>query len=163
MKDDRKRQPIKDDYLLALGAATSCFAICEWNAVCCSDKIEPGSLQIIVKEEFTAGQIAKLFKNLTRNMPPSKEREGLKDAAACFADLVVLRNQIAHGKPCTGPNGEARLSSSTVLEIDHLEETADSFSACSIKLNDLLYNFLMHYKPPVKKIIPKPHPCICKF
>ncbi len=110
MKNDRLRQPVKDDCTNALGQAAYCFATCEWEVVWCSEKILPGSLRKIVDEELTAGKIAKLFLDLTRNMRPSENRERLKKAASTFASLVDHRNQILHGKPCTGPNGEARLS-----------------------------------------------------
>jgi hypothetical protein len=80
-------------------------------------------------------------------MPKSKEREKLKAAAAEFSRLVVLRNSIVHGKPCTGPSGEARLSSGMVLQIVHLEDAADKFTACGIELNRLFYGYLTTYIP----------------
>lgn len=147
MKDDRLRQPIKPDYMEALGTATFCFAICEWNAVYCAERIRPGSLGAFIKDELTAGKIAKLLGDLTRNMPKSAEREELIAAAQAFADLVSLRNAILHGNPCTGPTGEARLSTAKVFEISDLHEAADEFSACSIELNRLLHGFLSTYKP----------------
>ena len=101
----------------------------------------------MVTEELTAGKIAKRFLDLARNMPPSKGREALKASAAEFAALVEIRNQILHGKPCTGPNGESRLSSQKVLEISDLEHAADQFSQCSIELNAQFYGFLASYIP----------------
>lgn len=145
MTNDRLRQPFKPDYTHALGMAASCFAILEWNAVYCAERINPGALSQILSSELTAGQVAKKLLDLTRNMPPSKEREELKKAASSFADLVPLRNNIFHGKPCTGPNGEARLSSQKVIEIPDLENAADAFSLCSIELNRLLHGFLATY------------------
>ena len=100
-----------------------------------------------MKDELTAGKIAKKLIDLTRNMPKSAERKELITAAQAFADLVPLRNNILHGKPCTGPNGEARLSATNVLEISDLQNAADEFSACSIELNRLLHGFLSTYKP----------------
>lgn len=147
MKDDRLRQPIKSDYAQALGTAAFSFAICEWNAVYCAERISPGAADKIVKDELTAGQIAKKLLDLTRNMRPSKEREVLKNAARSFADLVPLRNNILHGKPCADPNDEARLSNLNVIEIPDLENAADAFSACSIELNRLLHGFLATYSP----------------
>lgn len=147
MKDDRLRQPVKPDYMHALGSACFCFAICEWNAVYCAERIRPGSLSVFVYDELTAGKIAKKLLDLTRNMPKSTEREELVSAAKAFADLVTLRNKILHGKPCTGPSGEARLNTEKVFEIPGLEEAADAFSACSIELNRLLHGFLATYMP----------------
>ena len=96
---------------------------------------------------LAAGKIAKRFLDITRNMPPSAGREKLKASAERFATLVETRNQILHGKPCTGPNGESRLSSSKVLEIPDLENAADAFSQCSIELNEQFYGFLASYHP----------------
>jgi hypothetical protein len=131
----------------ALGTATFCFAICEWNAVYCAERIRPGSLGTFVQDELTAGKIAKKLVDLTRNMPKSAERGELIAAAQKFADLVTQRNRILHGKPCTGPNGKARLSNAKVFEIPDLQDAADAFSACSIELNRLLHGFLSTYKP----------------
>lgn len=147
MKNARLRQPIDPDYMHALGVATFCFAICEWNAVYCAERLHPGSLVSFIKDELTAGKIAKKLSNLTRNMPKSAERGELIAAAQEFTNLVLLRNRILHGKPCTGPNGKARLSNTRILEVADLEAAADAFSACSIELNRLLHGFLSTYKP----------------
>jgi hypothetical protein len=147
MKDDRFRQPINADYAHILGTAVFCFAICEWNAVYCAERISPGSLSKIINDEMTAGTIAKKLLDIVRNMPKSKERENLMVVAQSFVDLVRLRNKIVHGKPCTGPNGEARLSSSSVIEIHDIEQAADQFSACSIELNRFLHGYLATFIP----------------
>ena len=147
MRNDRLRSPVKTDYVNALGLAAFTFATCEWQVVWCSEKIRPGSLSKLVGDERTAGKIAKFFIDLTRNMPKSKEREELSAAAEEFARLVELRNAIMHGKPCTGPTGEARLSSGKVLEIAYLEDAADAFMACGNELNRLFYGFLATYIP----------------
>lgn len=147
MRNDRLRSPVKTDYVNAVGLAAFTFATCEWQVVWCSEKIRPGSLNKLVGDERTAGKIAKFFLDLTRNMPKSKEREELSAAAEEFARLVDIRNAILHGKPCTGPSGEARLSSGQVLEIAYLEDAADAFTACGIELNRLFYGFLSTYTP----------------
>ena len=142
VKDDRKRQPVKSDYVEALGLATYCFATCEWNAVWCCEKIRSGSLSKILCNKMTAGAIAKTFIDLSRNMPRSKERNELNKSAKEFERLVIMRNDILHGKPCTGPNGEPRLSGTKAIEIGDLEDAADAFTACGIELNAHLYGFL---------------------
>jgi len=147
MKDDRLRQPIDPDYMHALGIAAFCFAICEWNAVYCAERISPGSLGTFIKDKSTAGDIATKLINLARNMPITAERNELVAAAQAFAGLVPLRNSILHGKPCTGPNGKARVSYTKVFEIPDFQDAADAFSACSIELNRLLQGFLSTYKP----------------
>jgi len=147
MKGDRLKQPPKPDYIHALGMAAFCFAICEWNAVSCAERLHPGSAGAFIKEEFTAGKIAKKLIDLVRNMPKSAERQELTVAACSFAGLVDLRNKILHGKPCSGPNEEACLSNTAVIEVSDLEDAADAFSACGIELNRLLHGFLSTYQP----------------
>lgn len=146
--NSRLRQPIEDPFAHALGVATFCFAICEWNAVYCAQRIKPGSLQRFVKDELTAGKIAKKLSDLVRNMPKSKERDELLAAADEFMNLVPVRNGILHGKPCSNEDGRARLIADRILEIPDLEEAADRFSDCSQKLNKLLHGFLSNYQPP---------------
>lgn len=62
MKDDRGRGPVKTEYVHALGLAAFCFASCEWQVVWCCEKIRSGSLNTIVGEKMTAGEIAEYFK-----------------------------------------------------------------------------------------------------
>jgi hypothetical protein len=138
---------VNPDYVEALGMAAWSFASLEWQVVWCCAKIRPGSITRIVGQEMTAGTIAKCFIDLTRNMPKSKGRVELENLAAAFAQLVQSRNSILHGKPCTGPNGEARLSSQNVIEIPALEDAADAFATCSGKLNEIFYGFLSTYVP----------------
>jgi hypothetical protein len=102
-----------------------------------------------VGEEMTAGTIAKRFIDLCRNMPKTKDREALIVVSQQFSDLVKVRNSILHGKPCTGPSGEDRLSGNGVIEISDLENAADSFLECSSKLNEFFYGFLSTYVPVV--------------
>ena len=148
MKDDRLRSPVKTDYVNALGLATYTFSSLEWQAVWCAEKIKPGSINQVVGQEMTAGKIAKIFLDLTRNMPKSSKREELKKHASKFMELVNVRNNIMHGKPCTGPNGEPRLNGGAVIEVSDLENAADNFLECSNHLNSLFYGFLQSYVPP---------------
>lgn len=146
-KNDRLLSPVKSDYTDALGRAAFTFATCEWQVVWCSEKIRPGSLRKFVDGELTAGKIAKCFIDLCRNMPKSDEREALSSLASTFANLVEERNRLFHGKPCTGLNGEARLSGNGVIELSDLEDAADAFTECSGKLNEIYYCFLQTYTP----------------
>jgi len=147
MKEARLRYPTDPDYIQALGTAAYCFAMCEWNAVYCAERIRPGSLKRFLAEKCTAGTIAKKLVDLTSEMPKSADHASLSAAARRFKDLVPIRNRILHGNPCTGPNGKARLSGPMVLEISDLESAADDFSACSIELNRLFHGFLSTYAP----------------
>ena len=144
-KGDRLRNPVKPDYVQALGLAAFTFATLEWQVVWSCERIQPGALRKIVDEALTAGTIAKRFIDLSRNMPKSEEREILKQIAADFSSLVITRNQILHGKPCAGQNGDSRLSSMGIIEIPELEEAADAFTECASRLNSIYYGFLMTY------------------
>jgi len=147
MTDDRERIPIDNEYVKALGLAVYAFARLEWQVVWCSEKINPGALRKITSEEMTAGAIAKHFANLVRNMPKSEAKADLAESAEEFASLVGKRNEIVHGKPCTAPTGEQRLSGSSIIEIVDLANAADSFVRCGGKLNALFYGFLNEYVP----------------
>ncbi|RYH65417.1 MAG: hypothetical protein EON54_05825 [Alcaligenaceae bacterium] len=157
MKDDRKRQAVKSNYVEALGLATYCFSSLEWQVVWCCEKIKPGTLNKIVGKEMTAGTIATTFSNLARNMPSSPAREELVKLGEEFFRLKDVRNDIVHGKPCSGPNDESRLCGSKVIEINDLEDAADSFAACGIELNALSYGFLATYKPSSSDRPTTPH------
>ena len=147
MTSPHDREPFKPDYQRAVGQAALCFAACEWNIVSCAERIRPRSIRRITGKNFTAGTIAEEFVNVVRNMPTIPERDELSEVAERFRALIRLRNRIVHGKPCTGPNGEARLYSRGVLEIPELEAAADSFAECSQEANRLLHGFLSTYEP----------------
>lgn len=147
MKDDRLRSPVKLDYIEALGRATYTFASLEWQVVWCAERIKPSSIEKVVDKEMTAGAIAKFFADVVRNMPKIREREELTILAVRFMELVKVRNNIIHGKPCKGPNGESRLSGNKVIEISDLEQAADDFVECGGKFNSLYYGFLKTYEP----------------
>lgn len=147
MKNDRLRQPLSQDYAEALGRAMYCFAVCEWNVLWCSERVSPGRLRKLLAKPHTAGEIASKFKDITRNMPRSKDRERLKQLAAKFAMLVELRNGVVHGKPCYVPGQGNRLSAGRVLEIDDINAAADAFSECAIELNRELYGYLAERGP----------------
>jgi hypothetical protein len=147
LAEERKLIPADNAYTYALGLATYAFARCEWQVVWCCEKINPGTINKIVSDEMTAGKIAKHFINTVRNMPQSKACEELAAAANEFKSLVDERNRIIHGKPCTAPNGEQRLSFRGIIELADLEKAADSFTVCSGKLNSIFYGFLQQYVP----------------
>jgi len=142
MNDDRKRVPLASEYAFALGTVTYCFARCEWDVAWCCDRIQPGALRRMADEKLTAGAIAIRFANLIKRMPSSPERRELQALAGRFTQLVKIRNGILHGKPCTAPSGEQRLSSGAILEVADLERAADDFTECSSGLNSLLHGFL---------------------
>ncbi len=147
MKNDRLRCPVEKSYVEAIGLAAYTFSRLEWQVIWCMEKIRPESIHKVVGEEMTAGTIAKKFIDATRNMPKSEEREKLKTLSQRFMELVQIRNNIMHGKPCTSPEGEQRLSGKSIIEVVDLENAADDFTECAGKLNTLFYGYLSTYVP----------------
>lgn len=147
MAEDRLRIPVVDRYASALGLVTYAFARCEWQVVWCCEKIKSGSVRKIVAEEMTAGTIGKYFSNLVRNMPKSRGRDDLFGVAEKFNELVLDRNRIIHGKPCTSPEGQQRLSAGSIIEISDLENAADAFAECEVQLNAIFHGLLDDISP----------------
>lgn len=139
--------PLDPAYAASLGTVAFCFASCEWNVAWCCERLRPGSHNKFRIGKATAGQIGKTFRNLIRNMPPSSERDALDRLAVEFLELVELRNDIMHGKPCDAPTGTHRLSGSQIWHIPDLNAAADRFTECSIEVNDMLHGFLATYSP----------------
>lgn len=142
MTEHRLRQPIQKGYAEALGMATYCFAICEWNAIYCAEKLRPGTIVDINKKKFTAGRIARNLLSFSEGVSEADHRQRLVAAAKRFVELVNLRNAIMHAKPCTGLDSKPYLSSSEIIRIEDLIDAANKFSACSIELNDIFHNIL---------------------
>jgi hypothetical protein len=115
MKDDRLRVSVKPEYCGALGLATYCFASMSWDAVWCCEKLRLGSINSVPNK--TAGIIG-----------------------ATFLRLVDKRNDIMHSPPATAPGGEQMFNRhGRFITVGDLEEMADEFTACSLRLNALLH------------------------
>jgi hypothetical protein len=140
MKDYRLRVSLDAAYETALGRAAFCFASLEWNVVWCCEKMKQGYINGLDKK--TAGRIAGDFRKHGLEQTPDKWRV-LSPIAAEFDRLVVVRNELFHGKPGTAPNGDQRLfHQGQEWTIDRVNEAADEFTACSIPANDALDNLL---------------------
>jgi hypothetical protein len=140
MKDDRLRVTVDEVYAEAIGRAAYVFAILEWNAIWCCERLEKNYLNTIDRK--TAGMIADDFVRLVEQASPQLQADCLKPAEE-FKRLVWGRNAILHGKPGTAPGGEQRLfSGGKIWTPEMINDTADEFSVCSSSLNALLYNQL---------------------
>lgn len=141
MKDDRLRVPVEDVYVHAIGLATYAFATLEWSAVWCCERIAPGAINSLPNK--TAGAIAKQFVKFAEGMSVSKDQADLLAAAKDFEVLVEDRNGLMHGKPGTDNDGGQRLfRHGTAWSVEMINDAADRFAACSIRLNSFLYGFL---------------------
>ena len=138
MKNDRMRISIDDAYVIALGRMAYGFAVLEWNAVWCCERMQATYINNLRRK--TAGTIAADLVRLAAAIPDSAVRAKCLNPAQEFKRLVDIRNGILHGKPGTDPAGEQRLFRDghpwTPTMID---DAADEFTACSNLLNALLY------------------------
>lgn len=139
MKDDRLRQPGDREYLFEIGTATWAFAILEWNAAWCCERLEPNCLPAVA--ERTAGGVAKKLVQLVEALPGSSSRDALIADAKRFKELTQIRNGLMHGRPCTH-EGKARLADDEIWTPERLQNTADDFSECSSKLNAHVHGWL---------------------
>jgi hypothetical protein len=139
---ERLRIQVDPAYASALGLAVYCFAILEWNAVWCCERMEPGSIENL--EDRTAGRVADTLLHLVQRLNPSKEQAELRKASEAFRSLVGTRNNLVHAKPGTAADGEQRLyrhgDEWTPAE---LEAVADAFAKCGIQLGRALHVLLI--------------------
>jgi len=137
MTNERLGFSVRPDYTSALGLAVYCFARLEWNAVCCCERIEPGSIESL--EERTAGRVADTLMHLVKSLEKSDEQMALQDAAADFRFLVGTRNNLVHARPGVAPDGAQGLfRHGDHWTIGELEAVADAFAACSLRLDQAL-------------------------
>lgn len=139
MKNDRLLVTLDDPYAQALGLALFCFARLEWDAVHCCEKMKPGFINDLGRR--TAGMIAAELIQLASARPDWSTVE-----AQCleFKRLVVVRNEIMHGKPGSlGAEREQRLFHlGSPWTIEKVNKAADEFTACQIHVNDFLHKVL---------------------
>jgi hypothetical protein len=136
MKDDRLRVPVEPDYVSALGLAVFVFAKLEWAAICCCERIKPGSINDLPKMKKTAGGVARKLKQLARKLPASSEQSELYEAAVEFKNLVETRNELLHVQPgSTTPEGAQRLFHDGLpWQVEKIDQAADTFTECNDRL-----------------------------
>lgn len=138
--DERLRVPVDDSYVQSLGRAAYVFAGLEWNAVWCCHRMKPNYIAKLGKK--TAGGIARDLSKLAKRRPEAVRASWI-EVSAEFEDLVELRNKLMHAKPSTSKAGQQRLSSpGGVWEPEMIDDAADKFARCSMKLNLLLHTEL---------------------
>ena len=143
MVEDRLRVPFEAGYAGDIGLAVICFAICEWNAVWCAEKIEPGYIR--TKRRKTAGQIAKDLIRIAAKLPSEPFGDRLRDAATEFDRLTDRRNDLLHANPGTDADGSQRLFRDGVTWSPRdIQEFADQTTRCSEILNDILHTHLLN-------------------
>jgi|JI7StandDraft_1071085.scaffolds.fasta_scaffold574596_1 hypothetical protein len=143
MQNTGKRIQIEDQYALALGLATYCFATCEWNAVWSAERLQPGYIATIEPMRKTAGVIARELVDLVNAIGAPSLRAKCLAPSLEFQRLVQERNGLLHGKPGTARNGDQRLfRHGQEWTIATIEAFSDEVAACSILLNDMVHRHL---------------------
>jgi hypothetical protein len=143
VKDDRLRVPVDPSYVSAIGLATYAFARLEWDAVWCCERMAPDTINLLA--DRTAGGVAKKLVELA-TLRSETVTDDLLPAAREFERLVLARNAPMHAKPGTDKDGGQRLfRDGQSWTIETINDAADAFTACSIRLNDLLHGAL--HKP----------------
>jgi hypothetical protein len=97
----------------------------------------------LAEKNKTAGDVSGKLKELIRQFPSSPEQKELYDAAVQFQKLARRRNELLHVQP--GANNARRLFRDGVpWEIEKINQAADDFTECNIRLRDDLW-----YKIPL--------------
>jgi hypothetical protein len=139
--DERLNDSIQPDYTSALGLAVYRFASLEWNAVCCCERIQPGSVDSL--EDRTAGRVADTLVHLVKRLESSAEQFELQQAAQDFRFLVGTRNNLVHAKPGTGADGAPALfRHGDQWTLAELQAVAEAFASCGLQLNRALNGVL---------------------
>jgi hypothetical protein len=143
MSEERHRVVLDPAYATALGEALYCFALCEWNAVYCIQKRQPGYVTDAFRptQSTMAGTVADKLRSISRNLPDAPEKSEWEQTAQLFFDLVTTeRNRLVHAKPGTNSAGDQRLFYfGYEWTIERVQELADRFTRCGMTLNDLFY------------------------
>jgi hypothetical protein len=140
MKDDRLRVPVEANYVHAIGLATFAFTRLEWDAVWCCERIAPGVIHSLA--DRTAGSVAKKLVELAEGRS-ANVTDDLLDASKKFEELVRLRNGLVHAKPGTDHDqGQRLFRDGEAWTIDAINDAADAFTECSLRLNAILYSSL---------------------
>ena len=143
MTGERFRIQVEEAYVAELGRAVFVFAVLEWNAVYCCDRLKPGYVTTVERKKKTAGGIAGDLLRFLRGLPGEDSRRECWEAAARFEELVDVRNALLHGKPGTANGGTQMLfHEGDEWTTEEIEAATDRFAACSIELNRLLHGVL---------------------
>ncbi len=139
MSNERLRVVLDPAYANALGVALYCFALCEWNAIYCIQKHQPG---YVAKNQSTmAGTVAQKLCSITSKLSETPKKQKWERAAKTFCELVKTeRNHLVHAKPATNEDGEQRLFYFDFeWTIERIEDVANKFTKCSIDLSKLYH------------------------
>ncbi len=143
MTGERERVVLDPEYATALGEALYCFALCEWNAVYCIQKCEPGYVADAFRptQITMAGTIAYKLLSVSQKMAEGSLKAEWQQVAQQFVDLVTTeRNRLIHAKPGTNITDEQRLFyCGFEWTIKQVGRVADSFADCGKALNRLYH------------------------
>lgn len=137
--------PVGPEYARTLGHAVYTFTLLEWNAIHCCERLEEGFVYgVDGRKTMGSRNVAEKLVSLCKLAPDSPDADELRAAADEFLRLVAVRNALVHARPGTAPDGHSQrlFRHGEMWTIEMIEEQADAFAACSVRLNRLLHGFL---------------------
>jgi hypothetical protein len=139
----KHRIPVGDDYLVALGRATYHFAYLEAGAVWVGETIGRGFIDRC--RTLTAGQIGGHLIELAAETANDEDHHEITEFARVFADLVVLRNKLIHGRPYTAKDGVQQLQYNgkhglMSWPVHQIESAAEAFQDAALQANRIIHN-----------------------
>ena len=136
--------PAETEYLTSLGRAVMCFARCEWQAVWCCERLNPGYLRTVSRK--MAGTIADDFLKRIEAVSDTALRATCLEVAREFKRLVARRNDLLHAQPGTERESDQRLFRNGVVWLtEDVDALYFEFAACDLRLNETYYGFLKDY------------------
>jgi hypothetical protein len=141
LNNARTSMPVDPEYTAALGLAVYAFALLEWNAVWCCEKLKPGIIDDL--DDRTAGRVADTLLSLVKHLPGSWDQSDLLAQATRFQALTRTRNNLLHARPGTSSDGNHRLfRDGDQWTLDEIKAVADAFCDCGMRLDAHLHGFL---------------------
>lgn len=139
----KDRISLERDYAESIGRAIYVWLAAEWMAINVINRLRPGTIHDLSKHP--AGEAARVLVSCASEAPKELKAE-LLPIAEEFRTLAGYRNAIAHGRPCTSPDGDQRLSTGTrrkrILSQTEIDEYADQFAQCDILLTNFFHEKL---------------------
>lgn len=142
------RIPYEEAYVSLLGQAVYFFGYYEKLIVECVDYLNDGFAAACSRDSaFTAGSVAKRFREEIAKLVDSAKKESLKGLSKEFDGLVAKRNALIHARPITDSEGAQTFAYQGKVttpfadfwwSTDKLREVIEDFDAASCRAADVL-------------------------
>jgi hypothetical protein len=115
------------DYNSALGEIVAEFGLLEWNTIYAIALYAPTYVREAEYGKVMAGQIKTKLSTCISLATPADQSD-LTSLLKRFGDAIDPRNDVLHGKPCTSPAGQQRLTRhGSILELADLTNRITEF------------------------------------